>query len=325
MVGRKRLRVAILGIPNDPYYLKKKAYGNYLHAIERRLTKGIWYKRKRMNILSPTAELEKYGIKLEVNNLGQIIPKTKLSKREIKARQQSKRKEHISRVIYRKQLDAIKRKLQKIGKEYDEIIIIGGSHEAAYPMYSQPGKVAYIDQHFDAYSKNKAACSGYLGYILKRKIKTPGQIVASGQGISAREKAEENQIEVVKPWDLKNKKADILDIDVDAFPAYKYDINDKKIYGKLSLSYSEGVESGPMGYNKMQVADVGKFIINQKPKIIGVFEINPEKESEIRLKQMLKGYANLAVLAAAERKFGIKILKPTTESRLKYNEVGKKD
>jgi len=64
-----------------------------------------------------------------------------------------------------------------------------------------------------------------------------------------------------------------------------------------------------------RMSDIGQAIIRAKPRIISICEITPEdKRAEKMVSSFIRGVARLSVITAAERKFGLHILKEKVKS-----------
>jgi len=216
------------------------------------------------------------------------------------------------RKTHTKTLESIAKKLKRERRKYDQILVLGGGHHAAWPLYHLPGKVAYVDRHADVHVTNLNEYS-YLQYIIcnNSPIKKASKIVATGQtDINTLSLLEKEKIRYIKPIDLRKEKFDILDTDVDVFPS--------DVYSSLSAGYStsslddfRSVKSKEEHMSKtMRLSDLGEAIRNAKPKVVGLFEINPkDKKAEKAMKALIQIITRLSVFAAAKRKFGDDIFK----------------
>jgi len=170
------------------------------------------YKQEMLNVLKKEVlpYLKEKNIKLQIK---EICPDLKLKR--------STRPEDGGYGGYNKgEAESLKSLVEKIKKEYkkyDQVLVLGGGHHAAWLLYHLPGKVACVDQHFDAYFSNISR-AGYLGHILKNKIKKGSQIIAVSQEDKGDAFFAKKKIRLIPPLKLKEEDFEILDIDLDAFP-----------------------------------------------------------------------------------------------------------
>jgi len=225
--------------------------------------------------------------------------------------------------LERTELKRLAKKLKKEYKKYDQILVLGGGHHAAWPLYHLPGKVAYVDKHLDAYFSSKIGGGSYLDNVVKKGIKKGSDIYVTGQS-SADIKKESRKygFKLITPAQLKKRKYNILDIDVDAFPYSIAEESKLKImYSKLSKTYSRGYSRKELQKGKFpRISDIGQAIMHVQPRVVALSEINPgTKRAKNVMKALVRGVARLSAIAAAERKFGIKLF-----DKKKYKQISAK-
>jgi len=168
--------------------------------------------------------------------------------------------------------------LKKIASQHDLVVVLGGSHSIAYPVYHVPGKVLRMDLHADEGTSSQwgqILHYGALGHAVKDGLKKPGQITQMGliQGKKYGETAEPNE---------KIGEHSIVDICGDAFNEYH---GIKSVY-----------PSSPKGLTAIQMALKVK---EANPRVISFAEIEGgNKAQEI---------VNLLVMQALKRKQGGRI------------------
>jgi len=298
MAKQKILTIGLLSIPTHLAGEASSAKRNVLV-----------YHEELKNILSNEVKkyLKSHKIKLHVVDIP--VPPKPISLDPIHMKTKGEKLE-------RTWLKNIAKKLKLEHKKYDEILVLGGGHHAAWPLYHLPGKVAYVDQHLDTYLSSKIGGGSYLRNIVEKGIKKGKDIYITGQKGDVKKARKRYNFKSVTPSQLKRRKFEILDIDVDAFPASS---RGEPIYSALSDYYStDYLKKTELRTGRIpRISDIGQAIMHARPRVVSLSEICPRgKRAESVTKALVRGIARLSAVAAAERKFGLKLF-----NKKKYKQV----
>ncbi len=147
-------------------------------------------------------------------------------------------------------------KIQRLGDGVDVLLVIGGDHTSAYPIYYFSGNVIRADHHGDAFMNYWEGfnCATYSYYVVNDKLKENGQIWNVGLPPNPH---------FFVGFDARNvklpKKAGIIDIDLDV----------------LSEEYEL---PHPYSCSDLKIDELSAIIARYNSKVIGIFDcINLEK------------------------------------------------
>lgn len=163
-------------------------------------------------------------------------------------------------------LNALGARLRQQAEKYDLLLLVGGSHVGAYPLYHLPGRVLRLDQHHDRdhFGNEDAPHFGnYVDFVNWNELKGGKDVESFGgpgmPGLNAKKAAA--------------FKGGLLDLDLDAF---------KADYGLLNPSVA-----GHYGEGKLSFKDATLAVRAAAPKAVGFFEY--DYNSDLRKRGASRG------------------------------------
>jgi arginase family enzyme len=198
-------------------------------------------------------------------------------------------REQLSRMQYsrrlRELLAAYGRRLAKLSRTYDLLLVVGGNHAAALPLYAVPGRVARFDAHTDADENPLLRNTSYVYHAVKEGgLKKPGLVTHYSAEHYSVKRPQEPRINLGSPEQALSAEAHVVDIDVDA----------------LHRKY----ETATYETDAMLVSQFGPVVMRSAPKIVGVFEYYPHADKHGVGMRFIKAIALQALKVRARKLAG---------------------
>jgi hypothetical protein len=290
----KELRVGVVGIPikynpNKESFFTEKFKPKATDKIRKRVIKHLNTFKKR---------LEEHGLKLVINDCGELIAGWNKSDPE----------------VYRSDILQASRELKKLDNKHDLLIVLGLRHTPAYTLYKFSGKVIRVDFHGDAINRNESSIT-YANYfhhaMVKDRLKPLKDVACFGLGSEAHE-GQGMVYEEVHPKMKKYLKKQVNRKELNKTIASTFDID----LAGLDLKYrttanhllsDEIIDDRKTSSSGVKISDLGRTIIRNKTKRIGIFEYTPSGNKEKHMERAIKALSVAGLISAANHKLNKKI------------------